>query len=251
MIDHHGDVYRLLRSHYLFHSLSDLQLRRVVARAHRIALEGEEWLFAQGDPASRFYLVAQGRIKLFFLTSDGNDKVIDVIEAEGTIAEALMFLRHPAYPISASALEPAQLICLDAQDFALMLRESVDTCLLLLGNLSRRLHDMLREIRDLSTRNASCRVANYLLRAAPPGKNSFRLEVPKGILASRLSVKPETFSRIIRQLSDKKIVSVRGSLIQIHDRAALATQADNSDLDPDGLDAVDAPPIIPLATQPH
>ncbi|BAN69456.1 Crp/Fnr family transcriptional regulator [endosymbiont of unidentified scaly snail isolate Monju] len=186
----------LLKRGPLFAALSDDQLDRITQHARQIRLESGEALFEQGEPAERFYLVTSGQIKLFRLSPNGNEKVVEIVTPGCTFAEALMFLQHPTYPVSAQALTSAEVISVDARDFTVMLHESTETCFLLLGDLSQRIRGLLlREIDELSLYSATCRVAGYLAEAGPPDRDEFELPVAKQILASRLSVKPETFSR--------------------------------------------------------
>ena len=138
-----------LKKGLLFANLGDEQLQRVARGARRLRLDEGEPLFEQGDRADRFYLLLSGLIKLYRLSPAGNEKVIEVVNPGSTFAEALMFLDRPHYPVGAAALSDAQLISVDAHDFAAMLRESVDTCFLLLGDMSQRLRGLLREIDDL------------------------------------------------------------------------------------------------------
>ena len=178
-------------------------------------------LFSQGDPADRFFLVLRGQVKLFRLSPDGAEKVIEIIGPRQTFAEALMFLNAPRYPVCASALSSAQLIAIDARHFASMLRESVDTCFLIMGALSQRLRGLVSEIDNLTLHTASSRVARYLLEHLPEDRRALDLDVRKSVLASRLSVKPETFSRVIKHLSQEEIIEVYGSHFTIIDRGAL------------------------------
>ena len=64
-------------------------------------------------------------------------------------------------------------------------------------------------------------MASYLLHNMPDDKQSFELDVAKSVIAARLSVKPETFSRITRRLRDKGVLSIDGNTITIHNRNAL------------------------------
>ena len=84
----------------------------------------------------------------------------------------------------------------------------------------------IREIDDLSLSSATCRVAGYLLTQAGSGGGTFDLKVPKQTLASRLSVQPETFSRIVRQLRNQGILTVQGSRVEISDYDRLKLIAD-------------------------
>ena len=220
------DLVDELRTCFLFDKLSDAQLQRVAKGAVRVQLDEGEPLFEQGDKANRFYLVLKGQIKLYRLSPAGNEKVIDIVAGGNTFAEALMFLERPRYPVGAQALEKSEVISIDSVDFADMLRNSVETCFLLLGDMSQRLRGLLRDINEISMQSAACRVAAYLVKLAPPGQSSFELPFAKQILASRLSVTPETFSRIIRKLTDDKIISVSGSQVSILDRKALEAAGD-------------------------
>jgi CRP-like cAMP-binding protein len=215
-----------LRSCYLFADLSEAQVQRIAKNAVRVRLKEGDALFEQGDPAKRFYLVLSGQIKLYRLSPAGNEKVIDIVTPGSTFAEALMFLERPHYPVGAQALQPSEVVSIDAADFADMLRGSVETCFVMLGVMSQRLRGLLREIDELSLHSATCRVAAYLVKHAPAQSDSFELPVAKQIVASRLSVKPETFSRIIKNLIDAGVISVRGSRVTILDRGALQEAAD-------------------------
>ena len=107
-----------------------------------------------------------------------------------------------------------------------MLKGSVETCFVMLGSMSQRLRMQLREIDELSLQSATCRVASYLVKQAPVDSDVFELPVAKQVVASRLSVKPETFSRIIKSLSDDGVIQVAGSRVTILDRPALDVVAE-------------------------
>lgn len=213
----------------LLSQLSEAQLQRVSAHAVRQTLDEGQWLFSQGDPAKRFFLVKAGQIRLFRLSPAGAEKVIEIVSPGQTFAEALMFLNAPRYPVCAAALSPSEVIAIDARDFAAMLRESVDTCFVVLGSLSMRLRRMIGEIDNLTLHTAKRRVARYLLTRCPEDRRAFDLEVRKGVLASRLSVKPETFSRVVKQLTQDHLIEVHGAHITVLDRAALAGLAELED----------------------
>jgi len=218
-----------LRRGTLLSRLDPDQLGRVSRRATRVSLAAEQLLFSQGDPASRFYLLLSGQMRLYRLSPEGAEKVIEIVSPGQTFAEALMFLNAPRYPVCASALCESELIAIDAKDFSSMLRESVDTCFVLLGALSQRLRGLIGEIDDLTLHTATSRVARYLVAKTQPGQAEFELDVRKAVLASRLSVQPETFSRVIKTLSDQGVIRMQGSLVTILDPAALAQIAELTD----------------------
>lgn len=234
-----------LRNGHLFAQLDDEQLERVSRHAVRKTLDTGEFLFDQGDSADRFYYVVSGQIKLFRATPTGSEKIIEVITPGSTFAEAMMFLDRPRFPVGAQALTPAEVISVNSANFSAMLKESMDTCFLLLGDMSQRLRGLLREIDELSQYSAISRVAAYLLQSAPQESDAFELPVPKQVLASRLSVKPETLSRIMKQLVQNGIIQVKGSKIEILDRSNLKRTADACAIQQDQLQATFHYPCAP------
>ena len=210
-----------LKQSHLFSELSAEQLERVRRHSHITDLVEGESLFFQGDDVSSFYLIVSGRIKLYRVSADGKEKVVEIMERGATFAEALMFLSKPHYPVTATAIAPSRVIGINCREFKSMLRESIDTCFLLLGSMSFRLRGLISEIDTLSLDTGTVRTVSYLLSQAPSDADSYELQVAKSVIASRLSVKPETFSRILKHLHEQNIVTIEGRNVTIHDRGAM------------------------------
>jgi CRP-like cAMP-binding protein len=215
------DIQEALATSHLFSALDETQLGRVRRHCHITDMVEGESLFFQGDNATSFYLVLSGRIKLYRVSPDGKEKVVEIMEAGTTFAEALMFMDEPYYPVTATALAPSRVIVINGREYKAMLRESIDSCFLLMGNMSFRLRGLIREIDALSLDTGTVRTVAYLLRQSPADSNNFELTVAKSVIASRLSVKPETFSRILKSLHERDIVSIDGRHVTIHDRDAM------------------------------
>lgn len=220
-----------LREAFLFSQLDEGQLERVRKMSAEIQLQDNEALFEAGDEAKRFFLVQEGQIKLSRLSLNGNEKVIEVVTAGHTFAEALMFSDKPSYPVRASSIGKTRLIAVDSRGFLDLLRESTDTCFRVMGDMSMRLRRMIKEIDDLTLQSATGRVAGYLCGKSMfngQARVAFDLATPKGVLASRLSVKPETFSRILHNFTDQGLVKVKGGHIEILDVDGLRKHAESS-----------------------
>src|SRR5450756_1232639 len=86
-----------LRAAQLFAQLDDEQLARIAAIARPVLLPSERTLFLQGDPASAFFLLAEGRLKVFKLLRDGRTATIRHVEAGQTFAEAALFHEAVSY----------------------------------------------------------------------------------------------------------------------------------------------------------
>jgi len=212
-----------LYSSHLFSGLSDDQISNVRKHSHVTELDEGMSLFCQGDDVISFYLVLNGKMKLFRVSPEGKEKIVDIVSQGETFAEALMFTDQPHYPVNATALTPCTVLGINGLHFKTMLRESVDTCFLLMGCMSFRLRALIQEIDTLSLNTGTMRIVAYLLQNAHGDSDEFELDIAKSVIASRLSVKPETFSRILKNLHEQNILTIRGRKVTIHDRKALVS----------------------------
>jgi CRP-like cAMP-binding protein len=210
-----------LKQHQLFSKLTELQLDRVSQFSQLHHLDDGQMLFNQADKVTAFYLILNGKIKLFRMSPDGQEKIIEIVKAGQVFAEALMFTSQADYPVSSAALTETTIIGINAKKFHEMLWDSTATCLLLLGDMSLRLRGLISEIDKLTLHNGTCRVASYLIQEITDGKTEIELDIAKNIIAARLSIKPETFSRIIKSLKDQNILSIQGNCITIHNMDTL------------------------------
>ncbi|MCU7959885.1 MAG: Crp/Fnr family transcriptional regulator [gamma proteobacterium symbiont of Bathyaustriella thionipta] len=211
-----------LKNHYLFSKLSAEQFQHVCEHALEVSLSKDEALFMQGDPVERFYVVIEGSIKLFRVSAEGQEKVVEICASGDAFAEALMFQDQAFFPVNALALGNSTLLSIDAGHFASMLHESVDTCFMLMREMSQRLHALLQEIDDISLQSGSSRLACYLLHHIKGDHKTVVLDIPKSVIASRLSIKPETLSRIMGQMKNQGVIDVSASRVEILDLKALA-----------------------------
>jgi len=213
-----------VRNVHLFSGLSEGQLDEVLQHAHIHKLGKDQILFSQGDLVDSFYLVFSGQVKLFRLSAEGQEKIMEIVISGQTFAEALMFLDHPHFPVSCTALKEAEIIVFDADHFLKMLKHSPEICLVLLGAMSQRMRGLVHEIDNLSLQNGRHRLSVYLLEQAGDSDH-LKLTVAKSVLASRLSIQPETFSRIVKQLRNTCTIQVDGADIEIIDRDQLEEYA--------------------------
>jgi CRP-like cAMP-binding protein len=185
-----------------------------------VELGQKQILFEAGQPAESFYLLRSGQIKLYSLSAEGDEKVIEIIRPGETFAEAIAFMEQHAYPVSAEAIMDSNLCSFDLLAFRRLLEDSPATSMRLLADMSRRLRMRINEINNLTLHNATYRLVVYLLEQIPEGAMELaeiHLGTPKSIIASRLSIKPETFSRILSKLTQRGLISVEGNNITLQD----------------------------------
>lgn len=209
-----------LRQIYLFASLTDEQLNMMLDSAHPVELEQKQVLFEAGQTADDFYLLRSGQMKLYCLSPGGDEKVIEIVRPGETFAEAITFMENQAYPVSAEAIMSSKLYCFKMKIFRNLMEGSPGTCMRLMADMSRRLRMRVNEINNLTLHNATYRLVVYLLEQIPEGAvemAEIHLGTPKSIIASRLSIQPETFSRILSKLSQRGLLKVHVNDISLLD----------------------------------
>jgi len=215
----------LLRQNPLFSRLNDEQLNAVCEYSRVVELREGEILFNYGDTAHNFFFVYEGLIKLYRQSADGQEKIFEM-EGPGRIfAEALMFYDQNFYPVSAAAMKKTTVVAISNHKFLNLIRGSNDTSLMIMGDLSRRLHELIGEIESLSLNTGRRRVCLYFIDQAINKGNQFKLDIPKNAIASMLSLQPETFSRLLKELCSSDIIQVKENQIEILDEARLRDKA--------------------------
>ena len=124
------------------------------------------------------------------------------------------------YPVSAETLKNSEIYSFDMNQFRSLLEDSTETCFRLLATMGRQLHGRISDINNLTLHNATYRLVVYLLDQLPEGAvalSNIHLDATKVIIASRLSIKPETFSRILLRLNKQGLIEVHGNNITLLD----------------------------------
>lgn len=217
------DDFAALRRSYLFSGLGDEEYREALGSAATVALTPGQMLFSQGDPAHAIYWVADGIIKLFRASPQGDEKVIELVGPNRLFAEAVLFMGG-RYPVNAAAQTAVRLIAIDGREFKTWLGQDVARCFRLLSGMSARMHKLVNEIDRLTLMKGADRLLQYLLDHSDPdesGRQKVELEAPKQIIASRIGVKPETLSRLLHKLADQNLIEIHGQTLFMTDPEAL------------------------------
>lgn len=217
MLFTHPTVASILQ-HPFFKHLSTENQERLMSHSHEQQCQAGELLIQQGQPAERFFLVLKGRVKLYRISADGQEKVVEIIQAGQTFAEAVMFMQRSEYPVCAETLEAVQLVSFPNRLMLTLLQENPQACLHLLGHMSMRLHQRLGELETLTLQNATQRFALYLIQQLEDRAQEtvdIELPLPKRLIAARLSMQPETLSRIMARLNQEGLIEMRGRNIHI------------------------------------
>lgn len=225
-----ADLHAAIASAPMFDGLDRAHTEALAAQSRPIVLPAGQVLFRRGTPSTGFYVVGEGRMQLSVSNSEGMVKVLEIISPGGAFGHAVMFLRDP-YPVDATALVDTRLVFVPATAVDGMLDNEPAMARLMLASMAKRLQGKVQDIAMLSLQSATQRIIAYMLgamrdvgtAAAAPDGPSATLELPalKQVLASRLGMTPETFSRAVRSLSEQGLIEVDGASVRIPDIAEL------------------------------
>lgn len=225
-------VYSLKQS-VLFSAMTEHQFDQMLVFSDMVKMLPDQMIFQQGMELSHIYFVYDGAVKLVRGTMKGDEKIIEVVLSGRTFAEGVLFAGAPKFPVTAIAMKPTVLVRIQAKSFMNLLRSSTDLCINMLGHLSVRLHWMVKELDKQTLHNASFRVIDYFLSHVEEDvEHEFKLKlvVAKRDIASRLSIKPETFSRALKSLEQKSLIEIKESKIILKDVSRLRNLLDSEAL---------------------
>ena len=208
----------------LFCEMSPEEIERVARGTRELQLARGEVLFQRGDPSNGFYVVVHGKVKLALTSPQGIEKVVELIGPGQSFGEAVMFMDKP-YPVYAQALTDTLVLHISKNVVVGGIDSDPAFCRKMLAGLSIRLHRLIQNVESISLRSSAQRVIDYLLRDLGEIKEGqdlhINLTANKNVIASNLNITPETFSRILHNLSEAGLISVEGKDVCIRDIARL------------------------------
>lgn len=221
------DLPRYLSVLPLFSDMQPAELARLAQGCQLRRLARGDMVFHVGQPCEEFHVTVMGQVKLFALSPAGQEKVIELIGPGASFAEALMFTGKP-YIINAQALTDSLLLSVGKQAVLDEIALDPKFALRMLAGISRRLHGLVHDVQAYALHSGMQRVIGYLLRdqvvedCATGEVITVSLPVSKATIASRLSLTPEYFSRVLHELEAAGLIRIDKRDIQILDARRLA-----------------------------
>jgi CRP-like cAMP-binding protein len=223
----HFDIARFLSLVPLFQEMRPDDMARLERGCQLRRLARGDMVFRFGEPCEAFHLCVTGQIKLFVLSPAGQEKVIEIISPGQSFAEALMFTGRP-YILNAQALADGLLLSIGKDSVVGEIERDPRFALRMLAGISRRLHGLVHDVEAYALHSGAQRVIGYLLRdqdvEGRVGGDVITVSLPvsKATIASRLSLTPEYFSRVLHDLESAGLIRVDKREIQILDAHRLA-----------------------------
>jgi CRP-like cAMP-binding protein len=204
----------------LFERLRPDELDRIALGTTKVRVERGELVFQRGEPCVGFHIVMYGQVKLSFTSASGAEKVVELIGPGHSFGEALMFMNKP-YIVTAQAMEDTMLLHVAKPAIFREIQGDPEFACAMLAGLSMRMHSLMCDMESYTLRSGTQRVVGYLLKdlkdSGEGGGSELTLPATKAVLASRLNLTPEHFSRIMADLSARELIAFKGRKITIPD----------------------------------
>lgn len=219
-------IHTILTNLALFKEMDAEEIERVAQGVREVHVSRGEILFQRGDQPHGFYMVVHGQVKLAFSSPQGIEKVVNLVGAGKTFGEAVMFMNTP-YPVYSQALMDSLLLHISKSVVFDGIERHPGFCRKMLAGLSSRLHSLIADVEAYSLRSCTQRVIGYLLQhniETECREEALTVNLPasKTVIASRLNISPETFSRVLHDLTAAGLISVKGKDVQVHNIEKLA-----------------------------
>lgn len=237
-----ADLGEWLQTTIIFRGLSPSNLSQLIQIAQLQTWQKDELIFKQDTPATGFFVVKTGRVKVFKVSPTGKEQILHIFETGDNFAEVAVLDGQP-FPASASALDWVELIFFPHLAFLELLHAEPSIAIHMLISLSKHSRHLVSVIEDLSFKDVPQRLAEYLLQLSDRDSISARdrlqsidtvtLDLTKTQLAAALGTISATLSRAFYRLSSEEIITVKGSQITILDRdrlQALSQTVESGDL---------------------
>lgn len=222
--------FNVVRKVAIFSPLTDDEVRSTLPFFREKKMRKSEVIFREGEPGRHFYLVRSGSVKVYKLSEDGRERILQVFGPGQFFAE-LPVLDGRNYPASAEALSPSTLLFVNRDDFLQILARYPQMTGKVYEIVGDRLRHFATAVTDLTLKDASRRLAGFLLAKMEAydrlnqDEVRFPLELTHQEIASLIGTARETVSRTLRQFEKDGIIEMKDRHITVRDKSLLAQAA--------------------------
>ncbi|MDP3283056.1 MAG: cyclic nucleotide-binding domain-containing protein, partial [Desulfobacterales bacterium] len=105
----------------LFEGLPDEQLHEIKKIAVSRQFSKGETIFSEGDPGDGFYIIAEGHVKIYKVSSEGKEQILHIFGIGEPFGEVPVFTGQP-FPANAEAIAKSRLLFFPRSDFVELIK---------------------------------------------------------------------------------------------------------------------------------
>jgi CRP-like cAMP-binding protein len=219
---HHSDRAGFLKRVPIFSELASKDLERISAVAHLRHYHKEQVILIEEEVGQTLFIVMSGQVKISRISEDGREVILAVM-GEGDFFGELSLLDGHSRSANVTVIKDAEMLLIHREDFLNLLKEFPSIGINLLKELASRIRKSDAQIKSLSLKNATGKVASTLLRLAEDigvqnGSALTIASVPtQQDLANMAGTSRETINRVIQRLINDGYITRQGNELTITD----------------------------------
>lgn len=215
----------------VFRGLAPEQGAEVAALASERRARRRGTFFSEGQPATAFFVLASGRVKIAQVSHDGGEVILRLIDP-GQMFGGFGALIGVPYPATAQALEPSRALAWEARDVEALMQRFPVVARNLVGELANRLRELEVRYRELATERVAQRLAHALLRLGERSgravSNGLSVDVPlsREELAQLTGTTLFTVSRLLSEWETRGLLQAQRRRLVLCDLSGLRALAE-------------------------
>ncbi|MGB9639693.1 MAG: Crp/Fnr family transcriptional regulator [Anaerolineales bacterium] len=176
-----------------------------------------ELVFLEGDPCTGLHILESGLIKLYRISLNGREIIINILSKGSTFNEVPVF-DGGLNPVNVEALEESSIWVVDAAVIREKMVEYPEFSRAVIINLTKNLRMLVNMVDQLCLCNVSERLARMLIQHSKEGVIEY---VTQDQLAARLGTVREVIARCLRDFEKSGAIHVSKGKIEIIDPSLL------------------------------
>ena len=181
--------------HPLLISFNQESIERLKQQSYEIQLEKGQPLFFQGDAATVVYYIKSGILKILKTSIQGQEKIFSIYSRGNLVALSVLFNDPHQYPASGVALEETVVVAIPIPELEKAILSNHQATRAWFCHLNRRLEGVQQLLTDqLLMKHKSFQKDGMIV---------FEMPLTKQEMAELLSIRRETFSRLLSSLKEE------------------------------------------------
>lgn len=208
-----------------FQNLSDSDLLEISGNAQKQPYHANQVVILQGEKSIGLHIVESGWLKAIKTSSEGREQVLHFLAA-GDVFNAVAVFTETPNQASIIALEDSVIwtFTLDQLkkilDFHPLISQNI------IHDLANRMMHLVNLVEDLSLRSVEARLSKMLLEESVNHVYLRHKWATQNEMAARIGTVPDVLNRILRNMQEEGVLSVKRNQIQILNSEVLAIKAE-------------------------
>ncbi|MGE5316291.1 MAG: Crp/Fnr family transcriptional regulator [Acidobacteriota bacterium] len=212
----------------IFNELNTTELEKIAALGVRKQYKKGSIVLLEEETGAALFVIASGKVKIARMDDDGREVILSILGESDFFGE-MAILDGLTRSASVVATSKTELFMIHRSDFLALLQEYPSVAIALLRELTSRLRKADAQIKSLSLKDASGRVASVLLQLADDigvfrrGKVEIDEMPLQQDLANMAGTSRETISRMLHKFVKKNYIQLQGNKLIINDYEGFKT----------------------------